>query len=165
MGAFPYATRKNSASHALASAEAARVAAGNGRAKADDAKLGQLIPAVQDGRLRRILELIESYPSRKIHDLALACNLSESHLQHLFKQCTGFGLGQLLTEHRMRQATGLLMHSNMSIKEIASAIGYEHTSSFTRAFERRFRQTPSCYRHVQTPDKIPTKMKPPMQTS
>jgi AraC-like DNA-binding protein len=34
----------------------------------------------------------------------------------------------------------------MSIKEITHAIGYEHTSSFIRAFERRFLQAPARYR-------------------
>jgi transcriptional regulator GlxA family with amidase domain len=46
----------------------------------------------------------------------------------------------------MQQAIELLVHTNLSIKEIAVTLGYGHASSFTRAFERRFRQAPSCYR-------------------
>jgi AraC-like DNA-binding protein len=34
----------------------------------------------------------------------------------------------------------------MSVKEIAFAVGYEHTSSFIRAFERRFGIAPRTYR-------------------
>jgi AraC-like DNA-binding protein len=157
MGTFRHAVRKHSPNPVWSDLEAAKVAAGSGTAKNDDAKLGALIPVVQDGRLRKILHMIESHPFRKIHDLALECNLSGSRLQHLFKQRTGLGLGRLLTEQRMQQATDFLVHTNMSIKEIASTIGYEHTSSFTRAFERRFRQAPSCYRHAQNPHKMPTK--------
>jgi AraC-like DNA-binding protein len=41
----------------------------------------------------------------------------------------------------------------MSIKQIASVAGYEHTSSFTRAFERHFRLAPSCYRRTGGPHK------------
>jgi AraC-like DNA-binding protein len=37
----------------------------------------------------------------------------------------------------------------MSIKGIAGTIGYEHPSSFTRAFERRFQHAPSNYRQKQ----------------
>jgi AraC-like DNA-binding protein len=121
-----------------------------------DAKLGNLISLVGDGRVRRILRLIESHPSFKIHDLALQCKLSSSRLQHLFKETTGFGLGQVLTEQRMQLATYFLVHSDMSIKEIAFTVGYEHTSSFTRAFERHFRQAPSSYRQAQEPDKART---------
>jgi AraC-like DNA-binding protein len=115
--------------------------------------LGTIIPLVGDSRVRRVLQVIELQPSRKIHELALECNLSPSHLQHLFKQSTGFGLGRLLNERRMQRATDFLAHSNMSIKEIASTLGYEHTSSFTRAFERRFRQAPRFYRQGQDRDK------------
>jgi transcriptional regulator GlxA family with amidase domain len=117
------------------------------------AKLGALFPVVRDGRVRKILRVIASQPSRKIHELANECNLSPSHLQHLFKQSTGFGLGEVLTEQRMQFAIDFLTHSSMSIKEIASTVGYEHTSSFTRAFERRFRKTPSSYRQEQARDK------------
>jgi AraC-like DNA-binding protein len=157
MGAFRHAIRKHSPNPASSNLDAPRVADGNGRAKSDDVRLRALIPVVQDGRLRRMLDMIESHPSRKIHELALECNLSESRLQHLFTQRTGLGLGQLLAEQRMQQATDFLVHTTMSIKEIASTLGYEHASSFTRAFERRFRQAPSCYRQAQSPHKMPTK--------
>jgi AraC-like DNA-binding protein len=60
------------------------------------------------------------------------------------------GLGRLLTEQRLLQATDYLAHTNMSIKVIASTIGYEHASSFTRAFERRFQQAPGCYLEAQS---------------
>jgi AraC-like DNA-binding protein len=122
---------------------------GSDEAKNSNAELRRLTYVVKDIRVRRILEIIESQPSCRIEHLALECNLSESRLQHLFKQGTGFGLGQLLAERRLLQATNFLAYTNMSIKEIASTIGYEHASSFTRAFERRFRQSPTCYRQGQ----------------
>jgi AraC-like DNA-binding protein len=98
--------------------------------------------------IRRTLELIESESPRRISDLAAELNLSESRLQHLFKQITGLGLGQRLTEQRLQKAALLLTHSRLRIKEIAASVGYEHTSSFTRAFERRFAQTPLAYRRA-----------------
>jgi transcriptional regulator GlxA family with amidase domain len=102
--------------------------------------------AIAEGRIRRILELIESESPHTISDLALELNLSESRLQHLFKQTTGGGLGHRLTEQRLQKAALLLSGTRMRIKEIAAAVGYEHTSSFTRAFERRFEQAPLTYR-------------------
>jgi AraC-like DNA-binding protein len=138
--------RKIGSRPASSNPEPARTHAGNGTSKNKDAKLGRAIPAVKDRRLRKILQMIESDPPRRIHDLALEFNLSESHLQHLFKQLTGLGLGRLLSEQRMQRAADLLGQTNMRIKEIAYTVGYEHTSSFTRAFERYFRQAPRCYR-------------------
>src|SRR5215472_8892535 len=67
-----------------------------------------LITAVQERRLRKILETIEAEPLRNIFDLAQELNLSTSHLQHLFKQHTGCCLGRLLTEHRLRRAADVM---------------------------------------------------------
>jgi AraC-like DNA-binding protein len=152
MGALRYAIRKQGTSSARRNLDAERTVTSNGVSAKNETKLSQLIPVVQDVRLRNMLHRIGSYPPRKMHDLALECNLSVSRLQHLFKQRTGLGLGQLLAEQRMLQATDFLVNSTMSIKEIAGTLGYEHASSFTRAFERRFRQSPSRYRQAQAAD-------------
>ena len=101
---------------------------------------------IPDVRLRKLLRLIESDPLGNTQDWAFAFNLSHSHLQYLFKQATGMALGQVLTERRLQRAAELLANTNMSIKEIACAVGYEHSSSFTRAFEKRFDQAPRRYR-------------------
>jgi transcriptional regulator GlxA family with amidase domain len=156
MGALRQAIKKGNAAAPSLNSEAESTTANSRLATKDTAKVYDLMLVVKDNRLRRILEMIESRPSCKIQYLALQCNLSESRLQHLFKQRTGLGLGQLLTEQRLQQASDFLMHTNMSIKEIATASGYEHASSFTRAFERRFRQPPSCYREAQRREFPPT---------
>ncbi len=103
----------------------------------------------REERLRQILKRIESGPCCSIHSLAVEFNLSSSRLEHLFKQQTGACLGQVLTERRLQQATYLLEHTNLRIKEIACAVGYEHTSSFDRAFERRFGYSPLLYRQTK----------------
>ncbi len=101
---------------------------------------------VQERRLRQVVEIIESEPSSSIRDLALKVSLSPAHLQRLFKQQTGVQLGSLIVERRLQKAAQLLTASNLSIKEIAHAVGYRHHSSFVRAFQRRFAQAPKYYR-------------------
>lgn len=108
------------------------------------------LASAQENRIRRIIQLIESEPACTIHDLAEKFNLSHSHLQHLFKQHTGIQLGHLLTEQRLLKAAQLLENSSMCVKEIGYLVGYEHTSSFIRAFERRFAQAPRRYRIQKT---------------
>jgi transcriptional regulator GlxA family with amidase domain len=102
--------------------------------------------ALLDERLRKLLVLIEADPLGNSQDWALTLNISNSHLQHVFKKATGIALGQALAEKRLQKAARLLTTTNLRIKEIASAVGYEHTSSFTRAFERRFAQAPRHFR-------------------
>ena len=133
MGANQSSAKKNGAKNTSFNPELIKTAVSNGAANCNGLAPGALIPMVQDCRLRKVLQMIASASPQKIQDLALECNLSESHLQHLFKECTGLGLGRLLTEQRMQRAAKLLEQTNLSIKEIAWTVGYEHTSSFTRA--------------------------------
>lgn len=97
-------------------------------------------------RVLRILELVESGRTFAIRDLAAEFRLSPSYLQRLFKHETGICMGEWLSEQRLQRAAYLLSNSYLSIKEITHAVGYEHTSSFIRAFERRFSQAPARYR-------------------
>ena len=97
-------------------------------------------------RICRILELIAAEGPHRISDVAVEFNLSESHLQHWFKRETGLCLGHVLAEQRMLKAAELLAHSTLRIKAIAAAVGYRHTSSFTRAFEKRFAEAPQTFR-------------------
>ncbi|HXA86803.1 MAG TPA: helix-turn-helix transcriptional regulator [Candidatus Dormibacteraeota bacterium] len=149
MGANQSSAKKNGAITSSFNPELIKTAAGNGAAKCHGLAPSALIPVVEDCRLRKVLQMIASDSPRKIQDLAMGCNLSESHLKHLFKESTGHGLGRLLAEQRMQRAANLLGQTNLSIKEIAWTVGYEHTSSFTRAFERHFREAPRCFRQRQ----------------
>jgi AraC-like DNA-binding protein len=97
-------------------------------------------------RVLRVLELVESGTTFAIRDLAAEFRLSPAYLQRLFKHETGICMGEWLSEQKLQRAAYLLSNSYLSIKEITHAIGYEHTSSFIRAFERRFAQAPARYR-------------------
>jgi AraC-like DNA-binding protein len=101
---------------------------------------------LQEERISKILETIKSGRLCSLHGLAAEFNLSKSHLQHVFKRQTGLCLGHLLFEQKLQRAADLLKSSNLRIKEIASAVGYQHTSSFIRAFERRFSEAPQTFR-------------------
>jgi AraC-like DNA-binding protein len=97
-------------------------------------------------RVRKILERAESGEPLNIRDLAVEFHLSPAYLQKLFKHETGVRMGEWLNEQRLQRAVLLLESSYLSIKEITHTVGYEHPSSFVRAFERRFTQPPARYR-------------------
>jgi AraC-like DNA-binding protein len=115
----------------------------NGGAPQAGASLAR--PTMLDGRVRKILEVAES-GTLTIRDLAHEFHLSPSYLQRLFKYQTGVCMGEWLSEQKLQRAAHLLANSYMSVKEIAHSVGYEHVSSFIRAFERRFAQAPARYR-------------------
>ncbi|HZS71435.1 MAG TPA: helix-turn-helix transcriptional regulator [Candidatus Acidoferrum sp.] len=97
-------------------------------------------------RLAQILRKVESGSLRTVSELSLEFNLSPAYIQRIFKQQTGVRLGAVLAEQRLAKAADLLANSYLSVKEIAHAVGYEHASSFVRAFQRRFTQPPGSYR-------------------
>lgn len=102
--------------------------------------------AVRSEVQRRVLVMIESGIAYNIGDLAAGLHLSASHLQRLFKRETGTRMGEWLIELRLHKAAYLLENSYLSVKEVARSAGYEHVSSFIRAFERRYVLTPRQYR-------------------
>jgi len=108
---------------------------------------GYSLPTIQERRLRQVIEIIGSDPASSVGDLAERVSLSPAHLQRLFKRQTGIQLGCLITEWRLQKAAELLKSTHLSIKEVAHRVGYQHHSSFVRAFERRFAQTPKLYRN------------------
>jgi AraC-like DNA-binding protein len=97
-------------------------------------------------RVLKVLEMVEAGTTFAIRDLAAELRLSPAYLQRLFKHETGVCMGEWMSEQRLQRAAYLLSSSYLSIKEITHSIGYEHTSSFIRAFERRFLQAPARYR-------------------
>jgi AraC-like DNA-binding protein len=95
---------------------------------------------------RRALEMIEAGAGYKIGNLADRFHLSPSHLQRLFKSEIGMPIGEWLIAQRLHRAAYLLANSYLSVKTIARSAGYEHVSSFIRAFERKNKLTPTRYR-------------------
>ena len=131
----------------FASGDAANtITTDGGMPHAGAAPLRSLTSTMVEGRVRKILRMLESGTTFTIRDLALEFNLSPSYLQRLFKHQTGVCMGEWINEQRLQRAAYLLANSYLSVKEIAHNVGYEHASSFIRAFERRFTQAPARYR-------------------
>jgi transcriptional regulator GlxA family with amidase domain len=110
------------------------------------ASLDLLRHVTSERRIQNLLGMVEAGTVFAIRDLAVELRLSPCYLQRLFKKKTGVRLGEWLGEQRLQRAAHLLANSYLSIKEITHAVGYEHPSSFNRAFERRFLQAPAHYR-------------------
>ncbi len=140
-------SRVNSAGRSFASSDDANtITTDGGMPHAAAAPLRSLTSTMLEGRVGKILRMVESGTTFTIRDLALEFNLSPSYLQRLFKHQTGVCMGEWINEQRLQRAAHLLANSYLSVKEIAHTIGYEHASSFIRAFERRFTQAPARYR-------------------
>jgi AraC-like DNA-binding protein len=79
-------------------------------------------------------------------DTAKAAGISTAHLHGLFKQWLGVTPGRYLGELRLDRAKDRLAGSAEPIVEIALSVGFSEQSAFTRAFRRRFGESPAAYR-------------------
>jgi AraC-like DNA-binding protein len=79
-------------------------------------------------------------------EVARAAGISTAHLHALFQQWLGQTPGRKLSEIRLACARERLIGSAEPIVEIALAVGFSEQSAFTRAFRRRFGESPAAYR-------------------
>lgn len=63
-----------------------------------------------------------------------------------FKKQTGVSPSDYIQRVRIEKAKELLLTTNYSIGDIASQVGYDHNSSFTRIFRKLEKESPNAYR-------------------
>jgi AraC-like DNA-binding protein len=80
------------------------------------------------------------------NEVAQAVGYSPSHLGHLVSRHLGRSLSQHLNNLRISHAKRLLEESDLSIRQIASFVGYADPAHFTRAFTRALGVSPTAYR-------------------
>lgn len=82
-------------------------------------------------------------------ELAEMTNLSRSRFHTLFHQLTGLGPMDYLKHRRIQAAQTLLLTTDMKIREITSAVGYDDPLHFTRQFAASVGCCPRAFRQQQ----------------
>jgi AraC-like DNA-binding protein len=103
-----------------------------------------------DPRVQDALALIRSNCERRVRidELAATVGLSRWHLERLTRKYTGASLRDHSAAARMERATILLAQGRLSIKELASRLGYGNASAFTRNFRKRYGASPRNWRRA-----------------
>lgn len=81
-----------------------------------------------------------------LKELAGVSCLSPNHLLRSFKQAFRLTPHQFLTATRLEYARKMLADQNLSVTDICFAVGFDSSSSFSRAFRRHTGFSPSEYR-------------------
>ena len=81
-----------------------------------------------------------------IDEMARKYLINTTTLKSVFKAVYGTSIASHIKEHRMKIASGLLIETQKSIKEIAKEIGYESQSKFSKAFKEYYDILPTEYR-------------------
>ena len=107
-----------------------------------------LLRAVSDKRLAPALRLIHDNPehSWRLEELSAAAGMSRTTFANTFKSVAGITPMTYVTEWRMRLAAKALRDQNVSVAELAYALGYTSESAFSNAFKRVTGQAPTIYR-------------------
>jgi AraC-like DNA-binding protein len=97
---------------------------------------------------KRVIEFIEEHLAEDISLAMLAqlVNLSLCHFARVFKQSFGAPPHRYHMARRIDRATNLLHRSALSVTQIGIQIGFQESSSFTRAYRKFTGLTPSAYR-------------------
>lgn len=114
------------------------------------------LPLDQGDRQRTIERFIQHHHTRPItiHHLAERFGLSVSRTTRIVRQACGQSFVQILTDTRIRTAASLLIHTHLSVLEVAEHSGFGDLSNFFRHFRKQTGQTPLAYRRqhrVTTP--------------
>ena len=93
-----------------------------------------------------LLAKLERNVKLNLSEAAKAQNLDVSYLSRLVKKYTGCSFMELLHTARFNRAVAMLRDTDVSVADIAAAIGYENTAFFYRRFAEKYGCTPAEYR-------------------
>lgn len=104
------------------------------------------IAAGGDARVNAALDLLlhrVGEPSLAVTDMARAANLSADQLGRLFKHELGITPIRYLQRLRISRARELLRQTDLSVKEIASMVGFTNQLYFSRVYRQLAGESPS----------------------
>lgn len=103
----------------------------------------------QDERLTAMLNFIQNnYQDVTLESMAAQFNLSEPYISKYIKDKSGKTFGEHVAHIRMKRAKTLLKNGNMTVENVAYAVGYQNVEHFNRTFKKSFEMTPLQYRNA-----------------
>ncbi len=81
-----------------------------------------------------------------VDDVCAVLGISASYLRQIFSDSFGISVKSYITSVKIEKARSLLKSGNVSVGDIAKAVGYRHTVTFEKAFKKVVGVPPSKYR-------------------
>jgi len=103
--------------------------------------------------IRPVLAYIDRHGREPIslEQVATVAHVSPSRIRHVFKEVTGVGFKEYVTQVRMTEAKRLLLSTELSVAEVAQTVSYTNVSQFYKVFDRSCAMSPAEYRRYYTP--------------
>jgi AraC family transcriptional regulator len=114
--------------------------------------------SVDVAAVRRAIAYVEDNPDRTIslRELAGAAGLSRFHFSRVFKNHLGLSPAKYIERTRVEQAKALIVSAEMSLANIALAVGFADQSHFTRRFRVHEGRTPAQFAREQAKGILPS---------
>lgn len=98
--------------------------------------------------VQKVMTYIDQHYGEMItrEQLGIVACLNPTYLARIFKTETGKSMGNYILDERIKKAKLLLETSEMTISEVAQAVGYDNFSYFSKLFKDRTGMTPKEYR-------------------
>lgn len=109
---------------------------------------GETTTEKKDDFLKRLYECISANIHNKILSvdwLANVMNMSRPTLYRKIKSLTNQTPNELICSARLQQAANLMASANYKVFEVAEMVGFYSSSSFCKAFLKKFKVTPGAY--------------------
>jgi len=100
-----------------------------------------------------LVEKVKSYVSRNLsNEITRDClvgqiSFNPDYMTRVFKRETGETISEYIYREKMKFAENLLLHTDLSIADVAGKIGYSNFSHFSKMFRRYSGMNPNEYRH------------------
>lgn len=111
--------------------------------------LSGFLAVLNEPRLKNVLQLIHRNPEKQwtLDLISDEVGMSRATLQRKFKAGVGISPMAYVSHWRMAKAYQLLKYSNLSLEDIADAIGFSDARSLRNAFQNHYGYTPKTLRN------------------
>jgi len=131
----------------IANRQRLRMLYANGAASAEPSAEPATTPSGGDPWLERV----EAVVAERLHDpafgpeaLAEALNLTRDHASRKLREATGLSAARYIRQRRLERGGQLLVtERDVTVSEVAYAVGFNSLSYFTRAFKQQYGHAPS----------------------
>lgn len=105
---------------------------------------------LRDERLVGMINFMQAnYQTVTLEAMAEQFHLSVPYLSKFIHEKSGKTFGEQVTNIRMKKARTLLKNGNMTVENIAAAVGYPSVEHFSRTFKKLYDMTPVEYRNSE----------------
>ena len=96
----------------------------------------------------RVIAYVKRHHTQNITliDVCREFSCSHSLLSHAFKKSVGMSFREYITHLRIEDAKNLLLHSRLSVTEIAMSVGFSDSNYFSNVFKKSVGVSPLSFR-------------------